>query len=123
MNKLLLLLFVISAVGATSPKGAGGCTSRKDKRIVREQGATFASRFRDFGGLWVSRATFEERVREATSLSVSCASCYGASYVCGYDNCYLSCAMEGSMCTSCLERNGCVAACNLCITHGTGSGQ
>jgi hypothetical protein len=86
----------------------------KDALIHKKIGHTFAHRFRAFGGTFVSQSSFEDTVRKETSLSIPCSQCYGDAYICGYNKCYWSCAMEGETCDSCLTKEGCTQACNKC---------
>ncbi len=114
MNLLVVLVLVFAC---TASKGKG-CTSPSDSAIYASQGSTFASKFRAFGGIWVSKSSFEAEVMRTTGLSATCAACFGASYICGYDKCFFPCATEGATCDTCLVSSECVAECNKCIGGG-----
>jgi hypothetical protein len=103
-----------------SPRGVNnkfsthGKCSIQDKHIYRRMGREFSHRFRAFGGVTVSKSSYEEAVRHATGLSVPCSQCYGDAYICGYNNCFWSCSTEGASCDACLKKEGCIEACNKC---------
>lgn len=101
----MLFLFIALAAAA--------CTER-DRLIYRAKGTTFQHMFRSFGGLWTSRARYEDKVRIATGLSRACSSCYGEAYVCGFEQCKWDCMEEGDECNKCLAKEGCIDACNKC---------
>ncbi len=110
---MLVVLLLLLAADAASASGA--CDS-VDLQIYRNRGgaAGFAARFRTFGGLFVSREEFESAIMADTGLSTACASCYGASYVCGKSNCMLSCGLAGERCDRCLREYNCTRDCNKC---------
>lgn len=106
----LLLLFISFSHGGDIFR----CNAN-DKKIFKKDGATFTShRFRAFGGMFVTKSAFEKKISQETGLSAQCASCYGDSYICGYDNCKFRCAMEGDSCTTCLNAAHCIETCNRC---------
>lgn len=113
-----LLFLLIALISVSSGGDAKGCTSPSDSAIYASQGSTFASKFRAFGGITVSKAAFEAEVVRTTGLSATCAACFGTSYICGYDNCFVSCIAEGASCDACLVRSQCVAECKKCIGGG-----
>lgn len=105
----MILLLVLLLVGVAS----AGCTNN-DRRIWEREGHTWAHRFRDFGGLFVSTSSYEDQVRQATGLSEACAHCYGVAYDCGFSECKWRCASEGPSCTECLIEAQCIQHCNEC---------
>lgn len=111
----MIILFVFIALSLSSPQIKTPNCNAADKRIIKIQGSTFGHRFREFGGLFVSRSAYEARVVKETGLSATCARCYGKAYMCGFKNCKWRCAREGEMCTKCLERVGCIKTCNKCL--------
>jgi hypothetical protein len=110
---VLLLGWLLLETSAATSGDIFRCDAN-DMKIFEKDGATFTSRFRSFGGMFVSKSDFEKKVSQATGLSAQCASCYGDSYICGYDNCKWKCAMEGDSCTSCLHAAHCIETCNRC---------
>jgi hypothetical protein len=88
--------------------------NKKDAQIFRRIGHEFSHRFRAFGGVTVSKSSYEQAVRKATNLSVPCSQCYGDAYICGYNKCFWSCSTEGESCNACLEKEGCIRDVNKC---------
>jgi len=112
---LFLWFFLVTlASSKSSPTPLHPRCNVADRKIYKAQGSTFEHRFRAFGGLFVGRSAYEAAIVKATGLSLSCARCYGKAYLCGFHNCKWKCAREGKMCTKCLERAGCIKACNKC---------
>jgi hypothetical protein len=111
---LVFLSLLLSATYAISVH----CDAH-DAQIYREQGDTFEHRFRPLGGLFVSRSEFVDGVRRVSGLSASCASCFGAQYICVWNNCKGACIMEGPSCDVCRQREGCTAELAQC-TGGFG---
>jgi hypothetical protein len=105
-HEMMILLFIVAAV-------ASSCNKR-DFAIYERIGPTFEERFRSFGGLWVSRDAYVDKIVNQVGLSRTCASCYGDAYICGWDNCKSACFRAGSSCTACLEAAKCIAECKKC---------
>jgi hypothetical protein len=108
--KLLLLFFCLFSISLAKH---GKCTS-EDALIHKKIGHEFSHRFRAFGGMTVSKSSYEASVRQDTGLSTPCSQCYGDAYICGYDNCFWSCSTEGASCDDCLKKEGCIKNCNEC---------
>lgn len=108
---LLLLLFAFFALACANAKAK---CNLGDKLIYKRMGHEFAHRFRAFGGLTVSKSTYEAAVRRATDMSAPCSECYGDAYICGYNHCFWSCSSEGESCDRCLKKEGCIDACKKC---------
>jgi len=106
----LLLLLLLLACASAGPR----CDA-SDHEIHREQGHTFARRFRPLGGLFVSQHEFETRVQQITGLSAPCASCFGETYSCTWSHCKMACAFDGPSCETCRERAGCALALERCV--------
>lgn len=104
---IALLIFCISFAVAFRCNDA-------DYAIYRAKGSTFSTLFRSYGGLFTYQSTFEESVVQGTGLSSTCATCYGDSYICGYNNCKYKCALAGNSCTRCLDAAQCIRACDEC---------
>lgn len=102
---LLLLLFVGISVAICN---------HKDRDIYKQKGHTFETKFRSFGGLFVSQSNYEGKVAKEMGLSKPCSRCYGDAYTCGYNNCKSSCWRESPACTTCLKDSGCTDKCNQC---------
>lgn len=109
--KILVLILAVAAAATTN-----NCNAQ-DKRIYREKGSEFPTLFRSYGGLTVTRAAYERRIVEEVHLSASCASCYGAAYLCGWNNCKWACASEGMLCDGCLVDHSCIQACDACTAY------
>ena len=110
MRLFLLLWFVAFVIAGDIFR----CNAH-DKKIFKAHGVNFTSaKFRIFGGMFVTQSAFEHKIAQATGLSLACATCYGDSYTCGYDNCKFRCALEGDSCTSCLHDAHCIEKCNQC---------
>jgi hypothetical protein len=116
MTTLFFLLLALHSASSTDA-GNGACTAA-DRRIWLEHGAQWPHQFRDLGGLFVSTASYEERVRHLTGMTEACSQCYGQAYNCGYDNCKWSCATEGPSCVECLTTAGCISRCDVCTGFG-----
>jgi len=113
---LLLLLLALSLAAGSAPfvrQPHAKCNAH-DHRIYKAKGHTFPVLFRSFGGLTVSKSAFEARIMRETALSAPCASCYGDSFICGYDRCFWSCRNAGTTCDACLHSKGCMAATEAC---------
>lgn len=109
----MFTLVFLSLLAITYGVSTSMCTA-EDHAIFRRIGHTFEHVFRPFGGVTVSKRGFEMEVTRAVGLSESCASCYGDSYICGWDNCKRACIFESTMCTACLVENQCVERCRVC---------
>jgi hypothetical protein len=107
----MLILIVLIFLAEVS---FGAKCNTKDHQIYKHIGGTFAHRFRAFGGMTVSKSSYEASVRQDTGLSVACSECYGDAYICGYDNCFWSCSSEGESCDRCLKNEGCIKKVNVC---------
>ena len=110
MSKLLsimLWLFALSIASSTR-------CSRTDAIIYQKKGHTFPTVFRSFGGLYTSKASYEEKIVQFMHLSPSCASCYGDAYICGYERCKWKCIRAGEACDKCLTRRGCIDQTQRC---------
>lgn len=107
MKLVLVLCILVSMV-------LGAQCNKKDKQIFKRIGHEFSHRFRAFGGVTVSKTSYENAVHKATGLSTPCSQCYGDAYICGYNNCFWSCSTEGSSCDNCLQNEGCISSCNKC---------
>lgn len=106
---LVILLGIVLVADAT----VGKC-SKADRAIWTRNGHLWPHQFRQYGGMFTSKSSYEEQVAAATGLTRTCTSCYGEAYICGYSNCKWSCATEGSSCDSCLVQEGCIGNCNQC---------
>jgi hypothetical protein len=99
------------------PLPAGGqrenCNAT-DRIIYTKRGHTFAQVFRSFGGFSVSKSAYQKAIVDFMHLSPTCAECYSTAYICGWDHCVVKCAMAGPRCDKCLEKAGCIDACNKC---------
>lgn len=113
MFLILLLLCTLSLSERLKKKEIGNC-NKKDALIYKHLGSEFSHMFRAFGGVTVSKTSYEAAVRQATGLSPSCSECYGNAYICGYNKCFWSCSSEGKSCDDCLKSEGCIEACNEC---------
>lgn len=109
MMFLILLLCTLS-FGRVEKRAC----NKRDALIYKHLGSEFSHTFRAFGGVTVSKTSYEAAVRQATGLSPSCSECYGDAYICGYNKCFWSCSSEGKSCDDCLKSEGCIAACNEC---------
>lgn len=98
----LLVFFSVLAQASTEK------CKPSDASIYKAIGHTFPSLFRSYGGLYTSKASYEQQIVENVKLSPSCASCYGDAYICGYDKCKWKCIREGKSCDVCLEKMGCI---------------
>jgi hypothetical protein len=115
MLTLIFFLFcVVSNVSASHPRWAKGKCNHSDKLIYKRIGKEFSHRFRAFGGVTVSKSSYEAAVQKATHLSSPCSVCYGDAYICGYNKCFWSCSREGVSCDECLVKEGCISECNKC---------
>lgn len=116
---LLLLIALLGFLSFASATGTGTnvCTAA-DRRIWVAKGAQWPHQFRDLGGLFVSKSSYEESVRQLTGLSEPCSQCYGEAYICGYDNCKWSCSSEGPSCVDCLTNAHCISRCDACTGFG-----
>jgi hypothetical protein len=88
--------------------------SAADRQIFLLHGSTFESRFRELGGITVTRPDYEASIISETGLSRTCASCYGTAYICGWQHCFWACRSASSECTSCLGVAKCIEHCNEC---------
>lgn len=111
----MFLLVVVLFFGISAAKT--NCNAN-DHVIFSQIGHTFATAFRNFGGLRVNETTYVKAVMEMTGLTLSCAQCYGRAYICGYDNCSYRCMTDNRFCTWCLESNNCISDCNKCTKFG-----
>lgn len=96
-----LFLHFLSAI-------ALGKCNPSDTIIYKAIGHTFPTLFRSYGGLYTSKASYEQQIVEHVKLSPPCASCYGDAYICGYDKCKWKCIREGESCDVCLEKMKCI---------------
>ena len=94
-------------------RGAQNCNAT-DRIIYTKRGHTFAKVFRSFGGFSVSKSAYAKAIVDFMHLSPTCAECYSDAYICGWNNCKMKCAMAGPRCDKCLEKAGCIDACNKC---------
>jgi hypothetical protein len=109
-----LLLLVLAA--ATVADGSGRCTAA-DHDIIERIGDTFEARFSDFGGLFVTKSSYESKVQRAVGLSALCSTCFGEAYICGYDHCRWKCATSAmsKTCKDCVREHQCVQNCETCL--------
>lgn len=112
-EEMIVLLILVSLIVLSWGKEEKKC-NKEDFRIYSRTGSTFPHRFRAFGGMTVSKASYESSVRSATGLSIPCSECYGDAYICGYENCFWSCASEGTSCNQCLINEKCIEKVNTC---------
>ena len=109
-----MLCFLLILIYTTTIVYSSSCSSPSDRKIHQEKGSTFPTLFRSFGGLFVSKASYEETIVNEVGLSSACAACYGAAYICGFNNCKLKCYLYGSACDLCLKTYDCSQTCNKC---------
>jgi hypothetical protein len=109
-----LLLLVLAA--ATVANGSGRCTAA-DHDIIERIGDTFEARFEDFGGLFVSKSSYESKVQRAVGISALCSTCFGDAYICGWDHCKMDCLASAlsAKCRQCLKAHQCVQNCETCL--------
>ena len=111
-EKQMIILF--SLIVAATAAAVTRCNAN-DKLIHRRIGHTFEKRFRNYGGLTVSEAQYVNKIVKRTGLSKPCAQCYGAAYICGWNNCKTACITASSYCTECLTKAKCISRCKKCI--------
>lgn len=116
MLSVLLLLLVAAAVAAVHRPRDKRCNAA-DEAIIARLGDTFEARFEDFGGLFVSKASYEYKVQRAVGVSPLCSTCFGDAYICGWNNCKMDCAtsVSSSACKQCLRSHQCVQNCEKCL--------
>lgn len=105
MYLLLLILFIICG---------GGTCNQADFAVYAKHGAEFPFRFRQYGGLFVDRDEYIEAIRVNEGLTKECATCYGDAYICGWNNCKLSCVLQDEVCDTCLINHQCKQDCDKC---------
>lgn len=114
MILMMMMTVAFGLAAADARRSSSGQCDAADRQIWRTHGRTWPHEFRALGGLWVSRASYEDSVHRLTGLTRACATCYGGAYICGYDHCKWACMTEGASCDACLERTGCIAECDAC---------
>ena len=108
------MIILFSLIVAATAAAVTRCNAN-DKLIHRRIGHTFEKRFRSYGGLTVSETQYVSKIVKRTGLSKPCAQCYGAAYICGWNNCKTACITASSYCTECLTKAKCISRCKKCI--------
>ena len=114
MILLFVSLLATAAYAAVANAAVANACTPADATIHAKRGHTFPTVFRSYGGFYVSKSSYEEKIVDNMHLSPSCAACYGSAYICGWKNCKMSCMREGKRCNACLKRMGCIEAVNKC---------
>lgn len=107
---LLTLLLVLFALA----NAATSACNDNDSAIFARQGQDFPLKFRNFGGLSVTKSAYEKRIQSEVGLSATCAACYGDAYICGWNHCKWPCVSAGAICNTCLTENSCIQKCDAC---------
>jgi hypothetical protein len=109
----LFILFFCFCFAKAKENKKGKCNDQ-DLKIFQARGSEFPIRFRQYGGFFVTKSSYISALQQNEGLSLSCASCYGDAYICGFENCKMSCVSWGKLCERCLTQYGCKRACDVC---------
>lgn len=110
------MFFLLLVIGVALSSAESRCNAR-DKEIIARDGDTFEARFSDFGGLFVTKSSYESKVQKAAGLSARCSTCFGEAYICGYDHCKWKCGTSAvsKTCMDCAREYMCVQNCEHCL--------